>query len=355
MNKQDFYSLLKAVPKAELHLHGEAVISNDSIKKLYKTKFGTEMSQEELDSLWDYSDLPGFLKSFIKIQSFFVNPDDSSCFFHDFSRYIRENNIVYVETFFAPTSLMRNGFDFHDLSQRISAAIKKAKEKYGATVKVIVDVSRSFGLENAQHNLDLVLQEKNPDIIGIGLGGDEAKGPAKDYAPVFQRAKENGLHRVAHAGETVDSWSMKDCINLLDVERIGHGISAAYDEEFIKELAESKLPLEVSPTSNLFTKHYVQRIKDHPFKKLFKAGVNVTLNTDDPTFFKVNLIDEYWNAYSKMELKLKDIKRIIHNGFNAAFLSDEEKQKYNDMVEKAWTEWFDSHPKIHAENTPDAE
>ena len=345
MNKTDFYGLLKAVPKAELHLHGEAVISNDSIRKLYRSKFGQEMSDGELNSLWDYSDLPGFLDSFIKIQNFFVNPDDCECYFSDFGKYISENNIAHVETFFSPTSLMKNGFDFHDLTQRMSGAIKRAKEKYGATVKIIVDVSRTFGLDNAQHNLDLVLKENNPDIIGIGLGGDEAKGPAKDYAPVFQRAKEAGLHRVAHAGETVDSWSMKDCINFLDVERIGHGISAAYDEDFMKELAQSGLPLEVSPTSNVFTKHYVTRIKDHPFKKLFKAGINVTLNTDDPTFFKVNLIDEYWNVYSKMGLKLKDIKRIILNGFNSAFISDEEKKDYCDKVNTAWTQWFESHPK----------
>ena len=243
MDKRDFYSLMKAIPKAELHLHGEAVISNQTIKQLYKGRFGTAMPEEELDALWDYSDLPGFLSSFIKIQNYFVNVDDISYYFKDFSRYIKENNIVYVETFFAPTALMRNGFDFHDMTSRISEAIKKAKEKHDVTVKIIVDVSRSFGLENAEHNLDLVLAEKNPDIIGIGLGGDEAKGPARDYESVFKRAKEAGLHRVAHAGETVDSWSMKDCINLLDAERIGHGISAAYDEPFMKELAEKHFPL----------------------------------------------------------------------------------------------------------------
>lgn len=345
MNKQDFYSLLKTVPKAELHLHGEAVISNDTIRKLYKSKFGEEMPEQELESLWAYSDLPGFLASFIKIQNYFVNPDDCEYYFSDFGKYLYENNIVYVETFFAPTSLLKNGFDFHDLTQRMSKAIIRAKEKYGATVKIIVDVSRSFGLENAKHNLELVLKENNPDIIGIGLGGDEAKGPARDYAEVFQEAKKAGLHRVAHAGETVDSWSMKDCINLLDAERIGHGISAAYDEPFMQELSQTKFPLEVSPTSNVFTKHYVSRIKDHPFKKLYKAGCNVTLNTDDPTFFKVSLIDEYWNVYSKMGLKLKDIKRIILNGFNAAFMSDEEKASYCAKVNEAWDTWFETHPK----------
>ncbi len=346
MNKSDFYSLLKSVPKAELHLHGEAVISNKTIRQLYKSKFGKPMPKEELESLWQYDDLPGFLDSFIKIQQYFVNVNDIKFYFEDFGDYISRNNIVYVETFFSPTALMRTGFDFHEMVSHISDGVKCAKEKYNATVKIIVDVSRTFGLENAQHNLDLVLAEKNPDIIGIGLGGDEAKGPAKEYEAVFKRAKEAGLHRVAHAGETVDSWSMKDCINLLEVERIGHGISAAYDEPFMKELADTHFPLEVSPTSNIFTKHYVSRFEDHPFKKLYDAGCFVTLNTDDPTFFKVDLLDEYWNIYHKLHFKIEDIKQVILNGFNAAFMSDEEKQGYRDAVEKAWTQWFNEHPDI---------
>ncbi len=348
MKKEDFYSLMKAVPKAELHLHGEAVISNKTIRQLYKSRFGKPMPKDELESLWDYDDLPGFLASFIKIQNFFVDVNDIESYFRDFGSYIEKNNIVYVETFFSPTSLMRNGFDFHDMATRISDGVKCAREKFNATVKVIVDVSRSFGLENAEHNLDLVLAEKNPDIIGIGLGGDEAKGPARDYASVFQRAKAEGLHRVAHAGETVDSWSMKDCINLLDAERIGHGISAAYDEPFMKELAEKHYPLEVSPTSNIFTKHYVSRFEDHPFKKLYDNGCFVNLNTDDPTFFKVDLIDEYWNVYSKLNFKLDDIKKVVLNGFEAAFMSDAEKQGFYDAVEKAWNSWFASHPDVKA-------
>ena len=349
MNKKDFYSLMKAIPKAELHLHGEAVIGNQTIKQLYKSRYGKDMPKEELEALWNYSDLPGFLASFIKIQNYFVNVDNISDYFKDFAKYVLNNNIVYVETFFAPTSLLKNGFNFHDMTSRMSRAIKRAKEKYDVTIKVIVDVSRSFGLENAEHNLDLVLEEKNPDIIGIGLGGDEAKGPARDYESVFKRAKEAGIHRVAHAGETVDSWSMKDCINLLEAERIGHGIAAAYDEPFMKELAEKHYPLEVSPTSNVFTKHFVSKIEDHPFKKLYDAGCFVTLNTDDPTFFKVELLDEYWNIYSKMHFKLDDIKVVIKNGFRAAFISEEEKQAYCDKVDKAWDEWFAANPNVKPE------
>ena len=344
MNKREFYSLVKSVPKAELHLHGEAVISNKTVKQLYKSRYGKVMPKEELDKLFTYDDLPGFLASFIAIQNYFVNIQDIKYVLSDFADYLKKNNIVYCETFFAPTSLMRNGFDFNELLSHIDEGIADAKKRLNATVKVIVDVSRTFGLENAQHNLDLVLAAKDPNIIGIGLGGDEAKGPARDYEQVFIRAEKEGLHRVAHAGETVDSWSMKDCINLLHAERIGHGISAAYDPDFMKELAASKLPLEVSPTSNVFTKHYVKRFEDHPIKKLHDEGVFVTLNTDDPTFFKVSLLDEYWNIYHKLHFSLDDIKQVIKNGFTASFMPQEEKQRYLAQVDAAWDQWFKENP-----------
>lgn len=344
MNKRDFYSLVKAVPKAELHLHGEAVISNKTIKKLYNTKTGQELSDEELHSLFDYEDLGGFLASFIKIQNYFSTLDNITYIFNDFNAYLKKNNIVYCETFFSPTSLLRNGFTFSELVQRIQKATIRSKEKLGTTVKILVDVSRSFGLENAQKNLSLVLQEHNPCIIGIGFGGDEAKGPAKDYAPVFLEAEKAGLHRVIHAGETVESWSMKDAIYACHAERIGHGISAMYDPDFVSELARTQIPLEVCPTSNLFTKHYVKTYAEHPLKRLFDAGVLVTVNTDDPTFFKASLLDEYWNAYHHFGFTLPQIKTLIKNAFTAAFLSQAEKQQYYTQVDEAWASWFATHP-----------
>lgn len=344
MNKAEFYKLMKTVPKAELHIHEEAVIGSGTIKKLYRNSSGKPMSDEELDELFAYTDLAGFLKSFIKIQGMLVRAEDLGYILNDVRRYLKTNNIVYCESFFSPTTPLRKGFDYSEMMSIISRAIEKIQAEDGRTVRILVDVSRSFGPENAQRNLDLVLQEKNPYVIGIGLGGDEEKGPARDYQQVFENAVKAGLHVVAHAGETCESWSMKDSINLLHVERIGHGITAAYDEAFMKELAERRFPLEVCPTSNTFTQKYVKRLEEHPAKQLYDAGIPITINTDDPVFFKVSLIDEYWNLYSKLGFSLQDIKQVVLNGFNTAFITDEQKRSYCAAVEEAWEGWFRANP-----------
>lgn len=344
MNKKDFYSLLKAVPKAEIHIHSEAVISRNTVKKLYKACNGKEMTADDMNSLFSYNDLPGFIGAFLKIQSYFTKTSDFDLVFSDFGHYLEDNNIVYCETFFSPTSFIKKGFDFSDMMATVSKAIEKIETEQKRTIKLLIDVSRTFGEANAQHNLDLIIKENDKDIIGIGLGGDEAKGPAKEYAQVFKNAQKAGLHAVAHAGEDVDSSSIKDAINLCGAERIGHGITAVNDEPLMAELAKTKLPLEICPTSNTFTKKIVSRMADHPVRKLYDKGVFITINTDDPTFFGASLIDEYWNIYSELHFSLDEIKQIILNGFNAAFISDNQKKTYCTAATKAWDEWMTAHP-----------
>jgi adenosine deaminase len=338
MKKKEFCEFLKSIPKAELHVHQEAVLDRRTIKKVYARNFGRELSGGELDALFGYTDLPGFLSSFISIQSYFSKIEDLADLFGDFENYLNKNNIVYCETFFSPTSHLKKGWSFHEIISVIDEAIKKIKNETGRTVKILIDVSRSFGFDNAMKNLDLVLAEKNPDIIGIGLGGDEIKGPAKDFAEVFQKAKANGLHTVIHAGETDGIGSMKDALDLCGAERLGHGIACVDDENFMRELAEKKVPLEVCPTSNVFLlKKFSGRIKNHPAKKIFDAGIPFTLNTDDPTFFKTSLLDEYWKLYHDLNFSPDEICRVVKNAFEFSFMEKSEKEKFIQQVDEAWT------------------
>lgn len=344
MDKKNFYKLLKSVPKAEIHIHQEAVISKKTIKKVYKNGTGKILSEQEYESLFAYTDLAGFLDSFLKIQSYVNNIDDLNYFFDDFKQYLIKNNIIYCETFFSVTSYLKKGWAFHDLLDLVSKNIKKIKTETGRTVKILIDVSRSFGIENAMNNLNSVLKENNPEVLGIGLGGNEKTGPAKDFASVFDKAVNNGLHVVVHAGEICDYTSIDDAIKFLHAERIGHGITAIQSEDFMAELKKSQIPLEVCPTSNTFTKTIVKNIKEHPIKTFYDKGLMVTVNTDDPTFFKVSLIDEYWNLYKNLNFSLEDIKQLIKNGFKASFASDSAKKKYCSLVEKEWQTWFAENP-----------
>ena len=174
-------------------------------------------------------------------------------------------------------------------------------------------------------------------FIGIGLGGAEQKGPCKEFGPVFEKAIKDKYHAVAHAGEDVGPESIWDALRILHAERIGHGISSVQDEELVKYLCDKRVPVEVCPTSNVFTKKYVKKMTEHPVREMFDKGIPVTIATDDPIFFGVELIDEYWNLYSKLKFSKSEIKQLILNSFEDSFLSSSEKFRYKNLVDEKWS------------------
>ncbi len=336
MKKGEFYSLMKKVPKAEIHLHIEAVPTIESIKALYKKSNGKEMSDEEITKLFTYDDLNGFIQAFLQVQALYTSVEDFDYIFNDLATYLNDNGIVYAEAFFAPTSFLKHGFKYKDMVRIFDRKIAEIKEKYGITVKLLMDVSRTFGLENAMNNYNLLKQFPSENIIGIGLGGAESKGPAKDYGPVYDLAVKDGYKVVAHAGEDVGPESIWDALNYCHVSRVGHCISAIQDEKLMQKLKDDSIVLEVCPTSNVFTKKFVKSIKEHPITEFFKKGLFVTVNTDDPVFFKVSLIDEYWKLHHEADWTMDEIKALVKNGFNALFVSDEIKADWCAKVDAAF-------------------
>jgi adenosine deaminase len=340
MTKEAFYELLRLIPKSEIHLHAEGMISTDTVNRFIKRKNISVNPARDLKKLFSYNSLKDFINSFLTIQNLFDEPADFEILFDDVADYLTSNNIIYCELFFAPSSFVQKGINFSDMTDVMSKKIDEIKSKYGITVKIIIDISRTFGVENAAHNLELAGRYKNSHIIGIGLGGDEMKGPAQNFKNIFEKAREMGFHTVAHAGEDEGPKSIWDALLLLKAERIGHGITSIEDPELIKYLKENSIPLEICITSNVFTKKVVKRIEDHPVRELYDRGVMVTINTDDPTFFHTTTLDEYWKLYDRLHFSLDEIKNIINNGFNACFLDEASKKKYINSAEESWNEYF---------------
>ena len=339
MTKKEFYAFLKPVPKAELHLHIEAVISKETIRLFYIRRnpwMDEERADEEIKKLFTYSDLNGFIQSYLAVQNLYDSPDDFDYVFADLRDYLVRNGIVYAEVFAAPSAFIKKGFDFSMMVENYRRNIQKIKSETGITVKMLIDVSRTFGTETAEKNLQLLLAYRIPEIIGIGLGGSEQKGPANLFGGVFAKARAYNLLTVAHAGEDVGPESVWDTIDILKAARIGHGISSFQDEKLMKTLAERKIPLEVCPTSNVFTQKYVKKLSEHPIRTFFDKKIIVTLNTDDPLFFGVELLDEYWNAYSEIGFSMDELKQIVENGFTASFMGEGEKSDYIKAVESEW-------------------
>lgn len=336
MNKSEFKTFLAKIPKAELHIHLEAVISLSGVKKLYKNKYGKEMSKEEQTDLFAYEDLNGFIQAFLKIQAMYSSVDDFRTVFDELGTYLAENGIVYSEVFFAPTAFFKLGFKYEDMVKIFDEKIAEIKEKYNITVKLLMDVSRTFGCENAMNNYELLKQFPSENVIGIGLGGAESKGPAKEYAPVFEKALSEGYKAVAHAGEDVGPESMWDAINLCHAQRLGHGITCIQDEKLMEELTKTQLPIEICITSNTFTKKIVEKAKDHPVREFFDRGMMVNINTDDPVFFKTTLLDEFYICHKELNFTMDEIKKLVLNSFTSSFLSEEEKKEWCKKVEETW-------------------
>lgn len=336
MNKSEFKKFILSVPKAELHLHLEAVISLEGVKKLYKNKFDKEMSEQEQVELFSYDDLNGFIQSFLKVQGMYKSVQDFELVFDELEKYLVGNGITYTEVFFAPSAFLKMGFSYADMVQIFHKKITQIKENTGIVIKLLMDVSRTFGCENAMNNYKLLKEFPCEDVIGIGLGGAESKGPAKEFAPVYEMALKDGFKAVAHAGEDVGPESIWDTINYLHAQRIGHGVTAIQDEKLMEELKKTQLPIEICITSNTFTKKIVKEAKAHPVRTFFDKGLMVNINTDDPVFFKTTLLDELWICHNDLNFSMQDIKTLIKNSFASSFLSEEAKQNWYDKVDSVW-------------------
>jgi adenosine deaminase len=276
-------------------------------------------SPEDLRRRFRVTSLPEFIDLFLNvIQNSFREEGDVRLLIEDARAYLKRNNIVYAEVHFAPSAFLRSGHRFDRLVSVLEEGAA-ALEKEGLLVRYLVDVSRTFGVDNAMRNLELTLQHRIPAIIGIGLGGQESSGPARDFVVVFERARAAGLRVVAHAGEAVGPESVRDAVEVLGAERIGHGVSAILDASVVDLLDRKRVPLEMCPSSNLFTGHYAKTLKAHPIGPFFERGLRVTVNTDDPAIFGVELVDEYARLVSERIFDEAQTLQLLKNGIYATF------------------------------------
>lgn len=320
---QDIMSFIKALPKTEVHLHLEACVNKQTLKQMFK-KNGIKISEEEFEKKYTFHDLNGFIQLFLFIQSAVKTHNDFSFMIDSLAEYMRNDNIKYSEVFVAPTKFIQNGIDFEKMMEVIVKRIREVKQEDGTEIHILVDVSRTFGQENAMNNLNRVLKLKYPEVIGIGLGGAEQMGPAKDFESVFKKAKEEGLRTVVHAGEDEGPNSIWDSINYLKVERIGHGTSAIQDPDLVEYLKETQIPIEICLTSNVFTGKYVKKEENHPVREYFDQGLYTCINTDDPEIFDVSLSYEYFKMYRFLEFSIEELIELIKKGIYATFHQDKD-------------------------------
>lgn len=323
----DLKSFLRKLPKAELHLHLEGALSPQRVFALAK-KYDVELTDNELQQRYNTRGFAQFLELYKWATSFLREPDDYARLAEDTCANLKEQGVVYAEiTLSIGVMLLRK----QDVRANFRAIRKAFEEKpgvgQGPAVQFVFDAVRQFGPAPAMEIVDLAAEHREQGVVAFGLGGDELSLPLSDFQAAYKRSAEAGLHLLAHAGETGGPEQIRDAIDLLGAERIGHGIAAIRDPSLMARLARRKIPLEICPTSNLRTNALNQQLNatdlslmDHPLPKLFRAGVPLSLSTDDPAMFHTTLVDEYFHAH-KMGLSLDELLQINRAAFDQAFLS----------------------------------
>lgn len=321
---------ISRLPKVELHLHLEGAVRPETLLELSAAKPGLREKAEEWiaarrSNKFRYESFRDFLEAFKLVSLLIETPRDYALAARRLVEWLAAQNVRYAEIIFAAGVVLWKKQSVDAVFGAVSDATVEAESRTGVRVRWIFDAIRHFGAEHAREVLHWAARLKAQGVVAFGIGGDEMRGPAKLFVDVFREARDLGLHAVAHAGEACGPESIRDAVELLRAERIGHGVTALQDSHVVALLRERHIPLEVCPSSNVST-GLVARWEDHPLPKFLHAGLTVTLNSDDPAMFGTSLHEEFAKAARIFSLSRKTLAQLCRNSIHAAFLSAEEKR-----------------------------
>lgn len=248
------------------------------------------LSRQAVDAAWDFTDFAGFISCFKFIAQRMRGSEDYALITRRMMQSLASQGVSYAEVTLAAGVILWRGFDFHSVWRAIRRAQAEAYGQWPVEVWWNLDAIRQFGADHVMEVAKLAANYVGDGAISFGIGGDEAGGPAHQFADAYRYAKDAGLRLTAHAGETDGPQSIRDAL-AIGAERIGHGIRAIDDPDLVKRLRDEQIPLEVCITSNVLT-GAVKSLDVHPVRRLFDAGVPITLNTDDPGVFGTTLARE---------------------------------------------------------------
>ncbi|MEK6219472.1 MAG: adenosine deaminase [Psychrobacter cryohalolentis] len=327
--------LIKRLPKAELHLHIEGSLEPELMFRLAK-KNQIEIPYKDIEDVrnaYNFTNLQTFLDIYYAGANVLITQDD----FYDLTwEYILkcvEDNVIHTEIFFDPQTHTARGVAFETVITGIKRALADAKAKYGITSCIIMCFLRHLSQEEAFETLEQALPFKD-DIIGVGLDSSELGNPPSKFIEVFKKAKEEGFKLVAHAGEEADFSYIYEALDLLDISRIDHGVQSIKSAELMQRLKDEQMPLTVCPNSNIELRVF-DNYKEHNIKELLDYGLNITVNSDDPAYFKGYINQNFINISENLPLTEDDIITLVKNSFRSSFISDELKQQYLDKVDQA--------------------
>lgn len=331
---------IKAMPKIDLHRHLEGSLRLKTLLEIAQ-KYGLDLPAADTERLRplvqitnDPPDYEVFLSKFEVLRHFYRSPEAIHRLAYEVVADAALDNIQYLELRFSPQALARvRGFSMREVADWVIEAAQKASADYGIEVRLIVTLVRHDPFEQAKLVAEVAFERHDRGIVGLDLAGNEVKFPAGPFVPLFAEAKRLGMGVTVHAGEWASAEGVRQAIEELYADRIGHGVRAIENSKVLKLVMERQVALEVCLTSNLQT-GVVQQLHHHPFIDFLNLGVKVTLNTDDPTISNLSLSDEYQVAVDLLGLGHEDLRKLVLNAVNSAFLPEKERLRLSDYFDR---------------------
>ncbi len=318
---------IKALPKVEQHVHIVGATRPETLLWLIENSENDlpYRTLDDLEGFYRYSDFEHFLNVYSTVNDFI----DDERYFERLTYEMLQNqhqcNVKHVECIFSAYDHIRRGLDYGEMLDAINHGIRKGHKDFGITCNIRIDLVRNYGPNVGHEVLDLI-ESKHDNVVGIDTGGSEQGYPPKPYAEPYERAKEMGLHLVAHQGEGAGKDYVWECLRYLKPERLGHGVAIGNDPALLKEIVKQGISIECCPVSNIRT-GAVRSLSEHPIRGFIKAGIKVSVNTDDPPMFGTDMNNEYLQLHKELGFTIQELQKIGLESIETSFIPEEEKKR----------------------------
>jgi adenine deaminase len=332
--------LLRRMPKAELHIHIEGSLEPELIFALAQRN-RIELSYASVEALrtaYAFSNLQSFLDIYYAGASVLIQEQDFYDMAHAYLARAATDNVARAEIFFDPQTHTARGVAMETVVNGLHRACVNAKSELGVDAALILCFLRHLSEEEAFETLEQALPYRDK-FIGIGLDSSEVGNPPEKFAKVFKRCKDLGFHLVAHAGEEGPPAYVWSALDVLQVERIDHGVQSSKDALLMQRLAKDRIALTVCPLSNQKLCVY-PNLADHNLGQLLDAGLCAMVNSDDPAYFGGYINDNFTQTFAATDLTAQHAYQLARNSFEASFISAEQKRKYIDRVSEVFDDFY---------------
>jgi adenosine deaminase len=320
---------VRAMPKVELHVHLEGAMRPSTLLDLARRN-RVPLPADNVEALRDwfqFRDFDQFVEVYLACSKALRRPEDFQRLVNDFAADQERDNVRYTEVHFTVGTHWLWGLPVDEILDAMTETIRAVEKERGVVLRLIPDIVRDVGNKTADPTLDWALAgAKRGVVVALGMTGREAIYPSEPYADHFAEAERQGLHCTAHAGEHAGPQSIDSVLDACRAERIGHGVRAIEDDGLIDRLRSSRTPLEICPTSNLCL-GLAPDLAHHPFDRLRRAGLELSVNTDDPALFGTDLSREYLNLADAFGYSAEDLAGLALAAARHAFLPEAEKAK----------------------------